>query len=534
VLRICALLIALCCIAPLGTVLASWLLPLPESTLEAWAHLRATLLSTYLWETTLLCLGVAIIGGTGGVMTGWFLSQYRFPGSRLLQWGMILPLAMPAYVAAYGYGWLLEYAGPVQSTLREVMGWQRGDYSFPQIRSLGGAMVILGLATTPYSYILARVAFLSQPREWQEAASTLGASAGRFFRRIALPAARPFIATGIALALMETVADIGTVTVLGVNSVSAGIYRSWFFMDEPFVAARLAGMLLIFVCALMALEAFGRRGMRYHSLRDHAVAEIPTIRGFRGWATLALCSIPFLLGFVVPLLILLRLNSYDSSFTFSADLFEYAWQTARLATIAGLLAATAALLMVCAERFHASWLRAVTLIANLGYAIPGMVVAVGLMLLFGWLREYFHSSLILTGSIAGLLIAYSVRFMATAYSPIHSGMLRIAPELDMAAASLGKSRITTIFRIHLPLLVLPVSMAFLLVFVDTVKELPATLILRPFDVKTLGVATYEFASDDRHVEAAPYALSLVAISTLAVLILHFLQQLNQRRRHGND
>jgi len=530
VLRLSAVFIAFMCIAPLLLVLCAWVMPFSEETATLWAHVRATLLHGYLLETALLCIGVAALAVLFGVSSAWFISHYDFRGRKWLEWAMILPLAMPAYISAYSYGWLLEFGGPVQTGLRHAFDLSRGGYYFPEFRSIGGAIWVIGLATTPYVYLLARTAFASQPREWWEAAATLGAGSSRFFRTIALPAARPFIATGVALALMECIADIGTVTVLGVNTVSAGIYRSWFFMGEPLIAARLAGLLLLFVCLLMALEAFGRRGMRYSSLRQQ-VADRKKVSGGKAFAAFFFCIIPVLAGFILPLAILVRLVSYaDLGAIFGV--FDYLWQTVRLGVIAGCLACSAACLMVLAERFHHAWMRGISILANLGYAIPGAVVAVGLMLLFGWAREYLHSGFIITGGISGLLIAYTVRFLATAYSPQHSGMLRIPVEMDMASASLGKSRFHTITRIHLPLLALPMFAAFIMVFLDTVKELPATLILRPFDVKTLAVAAYEFASDDRQVEAAPYSLLLIAISTLAVLGLHLLQTHIQGWRNG--
>ena len=492
-------------------------------TANNWSHLRQTLLPDYAWNTLALCAGVALVSGIPGTLAAWAVSHFSFRGRAWLEWAMILPLAMPAYISAYAYGWLLDYPGPVQTLLREAFGWMREDYHFPAIRSLGGATLILGLATMPYVYMLARAAFISQPQEWWEASASLGSRSGRFFRRIALPAARPFIVVGIALALMETIADIGTVGILGVQTLSSGIYRSWFFMDEPLLAARLAGFLLMFVFILMALEMAARQRMRYASHRARAHAARTEITGWRAAIAFLACFIPVCAGFILPLMVLIRLMLHADPSGYAASLPAYAWQTVLLAVAAGGITCGCAFIMVCAERFHALWLRFVMLFASLGYAIPGAVMAVGIILCFSWLGEHAGVEWIITGSVAGLLIAYAVRFMATAYSPLHSGMLRISPELDMACASLGKSRLQTILLLHLPLLKFPLATAFLLVFVDVIKELPATLILRPFDVKPLAVAAYEFASDDRHVEAAPYALALVAIAAIAIAAIQWLQ-----------
>jgi len=522
-LRITALLIAFLCAAPLVLVLAAWALPMAAGTEDSWRHLRHTLLPGYAWHTFILCMGVAALSGIGGTLAAWTVSHFSFRGRAWFEWAMILPLAMPAYISAYAYGWFLDYAGPVQTLLRGSTGWTHGEYYFPDIRSLGGAVVILGLATMPYVYMLARAAFVSQPQEWWEASASLGANAGRFFRRVALPAARPFIAVGIALALMETLADIGTVGILGVHTLSSGIYRSWFFMGEPLLATRLAGFLLVFVFALMAVEMVARRRMRYDSHRAQHHKTRPALTGWRTSLAVLACFIPVCAGFILPLGVLVRLALHADPSGYASSLPSYAGQTIWLASVAGAITCACAFLMVCAERFHASWLRFVMLFANLGYAIPGAVLAVGIMLCFGWLKQHAGLEWIITGSAAGLLMAYIVRFMATAYSPLHGGMLRISTELDMAAASLGKSRLQMMARLHLPMLKLPLITGFLLVFIDVIKELPATLILRPFDVKPLAVAAYEFASDDRHVEASPYALAIVAIAVLAIALLQRLQ-----------
>jgi len=523
VLRIAALLIAFFCAAPLALVLAAWMLPMEAATADNWQHLQRTLLPGYALDTLVLCAGVALLGGIGGTLAAWSVSHFSFRGRAWLEWMMVLPLAMPAYISAYAYGWLLDYAGPVQTLLRASTGLSHGEYHFPDIRSIGGAVVILGLATMPYVYMLARAAFISQPQEWWEASASLGTDARRFFRKVALPAARPFIAVGIALALMETIADIGTVGILGVQTLSSGIYRSWFFMGEPLLAARLAGFLLVFVFILMTVEMLARQRMRYDSHRAQHHRQRTMLTGWKAAPAFLCAFIPVCAGFILPLCVLIRLALHADISAHAASLANYAGQTLWLAMAAGAITCTCAFLMVCAERSHASWLRFVMLFANLGYAIPGAVLAVGIMLCFGWLQQHAITEWIITGSAAGLLMAYTVRFMATSYSPQHGGMLRISTELDMAAASLGKNRLQIMLRLHMPMLKLPLLTGFLLVFIDVIKELPATLILRPFDVKPLAVAAYEFASDDRHVEAAPYALAIVAIAVLAIALLQQLQ-----------
>jgi len=520
VLRGAALLFAALCTAPLLVIATAWLMAVSPETAEAWQHVVKYLLTSYIIDTLLLGFGVAFTAVVVGVSTAWVSSRFSFFGQSVLQFAMILPLAVPAYVSAYSYGWLFEYAGPLQTLLREFTGWEKGDYYFPEFRNLGGAIIVIGFSTVPYVYLLARTAFLTQPLEWWQAASSMGCYPRHFFWRVALPAARPFVFAGGLLALMEALADIGTVSIMNVQSFGAGIYRSWFYLGEPLVAARLAAVLLIFVFLLISVEAFNRRKQRYSAIiQNNEIKKMPLSFAKSLFAFL-LCLMPVLIGFIIPVLVLFRLLSYNKAFSIGMLNNEYIWQTLRLGGLSGLLVAIVALVMALAERFYPKgWLRYFTALANVGYAVPGAILAVGLMLLFGWVQKYFTTESFITASIAALLIAYVVRFVATAYQPLRSGFTRIPQEYDQASAALGKNKFVTFFRVQLPLLWLPLCVAFLVVFLDTVKELSATLILRPYDVKNLAVIAFEFASDDRHVEASPYALMLIALSTVAVIIL---------------
>lgn len=521
-MRLAAWMIALICIAPVTVVLLAWALPLTPLSQESWEHLRTVMLPEYLATTLWLGAGAVAVSLCFGTLSAWLVTHFRFPGSQALEWALILPLAVPGYIAALAYGYLFDFAGPVQSALREWFGWRRGDYWFPPVRSLGGAIFLLGMATTPYIYLLARTAFLSQPREWEEAAASLGAGRWRIFRTVTLPVARPFLAGGAALAMMEVLADIGTVGLLGVPTLSAGVYRTWFHLQEPLLAARMAGLLVLFALLLMAVERFSRGGMRYASVRATGRAVPTALHGGRGLLACALAAIPVIFGFLIPLLVLLRLVSYYWQQFSLESWLPTLGDTVLLAGLAALITAGAALLLVGAERFHprsAGWIGQ---LAALGYALPGAVIAIGLLVLFGWLRGYVPDG-VLTGSLTGLMLAYLARFMATAYHPLHAGALRIPPELDMASATLGKSRGQTFRRIHLPLLLLPALAAATMVWIDTLKELPATLILRPFDIRTFAMRSYELASDDRAVEASPHALALVVLSVLGVWVLHRLK-----------
>ena len=519
-LRTAALFFAALCIAPFLVITTAWFIKISPETASSWQHVVQYLLTDYIIDTLLLGFGVAFTAVVVGVSTAWVSSRFSFFGQSVLQFAMILPLAVPAYVSAYAYGWLFEYAGPLQTLLRDFTGWQKGDYFFPQFRNLGGAIIVIGFSTVPYVYLLARNAFLTQPLEWWQAASSMGSYPRHFFFRVALPAARPFIFAGGLMALMEALADIGTVTIMNVQSFGAGIYRSWFYLGEPLVSARLAAVLLIFVFFLMSAEAFNRKRQRFAAIvQNNEIKKIP-LSGFKNFGAFLLCLLPVLVGFIIPVLVLFRLLNHNTVFSFASLNLDYVWQTIRLGGYSGLLVAAVALIMALAERFHAKgWLRYITGFANVGYAVPGAILAVGLMLLFGLVQKHIFPDSFITGTITALMIAYVVRFVATAYHPLHSGFTRIPQEYDQASAALGKNKFVTFFRVQLPLLWLSLCVAFLVVFLDTVKELSATLILRPFDVKNLAIVAFEFASDDRHVEASPYALILIALSTLAVIVL---------------
>lgn len=527
-MRLLSLIIALLCLAPLLLVASSWVGALPPETASNWQHVREVLLDTYLAETLLFSVCVLAITVPLGVGAAWFVTRYEFRGRRTAQWMLILPIALPGYVSAFAYGALFDFAGPIQTAIREYSGLVKGEYWFFSMRNVGGAAWVMGFALIPYMYLIACTAFASQPQQWQHAAQSLGTSSRRFFWRIALPAARPFVAAGAALVLMEALADIGTVGVLGVSTLSSGIYRTWANMQEPLIAARLATFLLGLVFLLMLLERASRRNSAY-STREVAIRSVRTRlpKRCRIYAYVC-CWLPVLAGFVVPVGFLLRVLPYSAHSPAWPGVARNMFDSVIACSVAGFLICGASLIMVLAERRKKNWLRYVNLFATLGYAVPGVVIAVGFLMLLGWLRE--SASIMLVGSIGALFAAYVVRYLAVGYNPLHGGAQRIPPELDMAAASLGSSPRAILKRVHLPLLRLPLCTAFLLVALDIIKELPITLILRPFGFKTLALSSYDFASDDRAAEAAPYALSLLALSCLVIFILHRVQK--QESHHG--
>ena len=519
--------IALLVSAPILVVLASVLTPAGE----VWRHLAATLLPEYIRNSLLLMLGVGAGTILIGVSGAWLVTMCRFPGRRLFEWAMLLPLAIPAYIMAYAYTDFLQFAGPLQTALRGVTGWGIGEYWFPDVRSLGGAILMLTLALYPYVYLLARAAFLEQSVSTLEASRSLGRSPWRGFFVVSLPLVRPAVAAGAALALMETLSDFGTVEYFGVVTFTTGIYRTWFGLGERVAAAQLAAFLLLFILALVVLErSVGRRrrsqggSSRYRSLGTYRLT------GLRALLAFATCTLPILLGFVLPAGILLEMTLGNTANSLGPDLLGYSRNTFTLAALSALLAVLVALVLAYGKRVRPNvFTRAATRVASIGYAVPGSVIAVGVLMhlgwvdnrIDGWMRDSFGiaTGLLLSGTIAGLLFAYLVRFLAMALGAIESSLSKITPSMDEAAHSLGRRSVGTLLQVHVPLMRTSLLTAALLVFVEVTKELPATLIVRPFDFDTLAVRVYRLASDERLAEAAGGALMIVLVGIVPVILL---------------
>ncbi len=502
-----------------------------QPSTDNWQHLKETVLPDYLGNSALLALGVAIGALLIGVSTAWLTAMCRFPGRKLFSWMLLLPLAMPAYIIAYTYTGMFDFAGPVQTGLRELTGWGYGDYWFPEIRSLGGAIVMLSLVLYPYVYLLARAAFLEQSVSVLEVSRTLGCGSWCSFFRIALPLARPAIVAGLSLALMETLADYGTASYFGLGVFTTGIFRTWFGMGDSVAAAKLASLLLAFVLALIVLERSSRHRARYHHSASK-YARLPEYRLTGAKAVLAflLCFLPLLLGFGLPAgqLAAWALDTWEEML--DASFITLTMNSLLLAFAASILALILALFLAYGKRILKSRSVAAAIrIASTGYAIPGTVIAVGIIIPFAWLdnsidsfmREHFDlpTGLLLSGTLFALLFAYTVRFLAVSLQTVESGLGKIRPSMDDAARSLGYRPREILFRIHLPLMRASVLTAVLIVFVDVMKELPATLILRPFNFNTLAVRAFELASDERLADSSTAALMIVAAGLLPVILL---------------
>ena len=500
---------------------------------DTWSHLAQTVLPRYVANTIVLVLMVGAGVGIGGTVAGWLVARRRFPGSAFFAWSLLLPLAMPAYVMAYAYTDFLQYAGPLQTSLREAFGWTREDYWFPDIRSVPGAAAMFVFTLYPYVFLLARTAFVERSPALIEAARTLGLDRRAAFMRVELPLARPAIAGGIALALMETLADFGTVAYFAVDTFTTGIYRAWFSLGDRAAAAQLSAMLLLFVVAAVAVERASRgEAMTYDSARARtgAMRAPPRLTGTRAWLATAVCAIPLLVGFVTPVLLLLRLAGTESGSAWSARYALWSYNSLRVALFAAVLAVAIAIFTAYARRLAPGmFTRASERVLNLGYALPGTVLAIGVLLPLGTLDHVLGNAwtamtgaaprLFLTGTIVALIYAYLVRYFAVAWNGIEPGFARITPAMDAAARSLGSTAWQVLRRVHVPLLARSSAAALLLVFVDVMKELPATLVLRPFNFDTLATQTYLFAKDERLAEAALPSLTIVAVGILPILVL---------------
>lgn len=528
VLNILALAVATVCVAPMIAAAVAAVL----GDLDTWRSLATTVLPTYVGNTLALAALVAAGAAMVGTGSAWLVTMHRFPGARVFEFLLVLPLAYPAYVLAYAYTDLLSHPGPVQTALRAATGWGPRDYWFPNIRSLPGAALMFVCVLYPYVYLLCRAAFSQQAANAWLAARSLGRGPVAAFLRVSLPMARPAIAAGVLLALMETIADYGTVAHFAVRTFSTGIYQAWFAMQDRAAAAQLALCLLGFALLVAALERIQRGQARAH-MRGGArlgAMEKTTLEGWRGWAAATACFLPVFVGFLLPTVVLVSMAWGSGQNPFEARYFGFVANSLVLATLAAVVTVTGAVAVGYRARLRPGRLsRALTLSAGLGYAVPGGVIAVGLLVPFagldnlidGLARAHFGVStgLIFTGTIWLLIAAYMARFMAIALNGFEAGMAGVSPSMDAVARTLGRTPPRVLRDVHLPILRPSLLTALLLVFVDVMKELPATMIMRPFNFDTLAVQAYRLASDERLSQAAAPSLVIGAVGVLPVILV---------------
>lgn len=504
-----------------------------------WDHFVRTVLWDHVRDTVLLAAGTALGTLVIGAGTAWLVTLYRFPGRRVLNWALVLPLAMPTYVLAYAWTDLLQVTGPIPTTLASLLGREPTRLWLPEMRSLGGAIFVLTLALYPYVYLLARAAFLEQSQCALEVSRTLGCSSAEAFRRVGLPLARPAIAAGLAFVVMETLADFGAVKHFEVRTLTTAIYRAWYALNSPVVAAQLALLLVGAVALVLALERRARRRVRYATATVHIFRKRrEPLTGIKGWLAALACALPVVAGFLLPAIGLIFMALGEQHELSAARLFELTVNTVQLAFWASVLVVGTALLGVhIVSRDRAGLAARLVRLATLGYAVPGAVVGVGLLLFLGWLDRSLDGLArivtdqglpwLLTGSLTAVLYGYLVRFYAIAHNPLDAGMAKVSPALVDVARVLGSRPSRILGRIHLPLLRPNLLTALLLVFVETMKELPATLILRPFDFDTLAIEAYHLASTERLYAAGLPSLVIVAAGLAPVILL--CRMLDRRR-----
>jgi iron(III) transport system permease protein len=537
-LRALLILLSLVLAAPVAGVLLSWL-RLDAQALAVLSHQAETVMAGYAGQSLVLAGGVALGTAVLGVGTAVAVALFRFPGHRLFEWGLLLPMAMPAYVLAYVATDALQPSGPVQQALRQALGAGAAEpwRWWPDVRSLGGAIPLFVLCLYPYVYLLTRTALGDRAVQMMEAARLLGAGLGRRLITVALPLARPAVVAGVALALMETLADYGVGAYFGLSTFTTGIYRAWLSMNDPVAASQLASLLLVVVAVLLTLERRAQSRLRFATSRSGAVqateARAVQLHGTAAWAVTVLCLLPVLLGFVLPVAWLLgmlwREAQYGELGLPLARFGELAWATFRLAGLSALVATAVALALGFSLRQDRGGrsgagfgLSLAARVLALGYAVPGAVVAIGILVPLGWAQQRWPEAEWtpwFTGTLLGVVYAYLVRFSSVALQSVEAGYARMPPSVDETARMLGAGRGRVFWRLHLPLLRKPALAAMLLVFVDVMKELPATLVLRPFGSDTLAVVAYNLARDERLAEAALPSLAIVAVGLLPVILL---------------
>ncbi len=497
-----------------------------------WPHLVSTTLPRYLGNSAILVLCVGALAGAAGTGAAWFLTMYQFPGARWLGWALLMPLAIPAYVGAYALVDFLEYAGPVQTGLRQLFGWETSrDYWFFQVRSMGMAIVVLSAALYPYVYLIVRAALSEQSASAFEVSRALGSGPWKQFWRVGMPLARPAIAASVAIVMMETVSDFGAVSYFAVQTLTTGIFATWLDGGNAGGAAQIASMILLVVLALVALEKRNRARQRFFQSPRHTRPVSQTqLVGWKGWAVFGLCFIPFAAGFLLPGLVIGSHALDNAGEWLEPGLLLALRNTVLVGGAAAIVTLIAALILTSGARLSAQTLpRKILPITTIGYAAPGAVLGVGILIpmsAFDHLQADVvlaltghDPGLLFTGTAIAIVYAYCVRFFAVAQGAIDSALGRIPPTLYYAARSLGQNNTGVMARVTLPMIRRSVATALLLVFVDCVKELPATLLLRPFNFNTLSTRVYEKASLEQIGQAAPAAILVSLVGLGAVLIM---------------
>ena len=522
--RYIPVIVAILVLIPVGTVMLSFLSPAGE----IWQHLVETTLSRLLLNSFWLALGVATCSAVLGVSLAWFTAVYDFPGRKIFSWGLLLPLAFPAYVLAFVTLGLFDFTGPVQTSLRSWFGTE--PFWFPNIRSRMGVIIVMTLAFYPYVYLLARNAFLTQGKRSLEAAQSLGLNSAQGFFKVALPMARPWIASGVMLVLMETLADFGTVAVFNYDTFTTAIYKAWFSMFSLSAASQLASLLIIIIFVLIVIEQKFRSRIRYAETKQSSRMAPIILTGWKSWAVAGLASATLFFAFLLPItqLFIWAIDSFAEEF--NQRYLGFLWHSLTLSGLSALLICVISTLMIYSVRRHPDMVsRMAVRIATIGYALPGVVLAVGIYIPLAWVDNWFsqmamqlfsiETGFLFQGTFVVMLIAYMTRFMAVGYNPIDSAMQRVTFSIDEASMGLGVSGWGMLQKVHLPILKGGIFTAATLVFVDVMKEMPITLMTRPFGWDTLSVRIFEMTSEGEWEQAALPAVVLVLTGLIPIIML---------------
>ena len=496
-----------------------------------WPHLLSTVLPRYIFNTIVLMLGVGVLSLLFGVSSAWVISRYNFPGRAIFEWALLLPAAVPAYIIAYTYTDLLEYAGPVQNFLREIFGWTSSkDYWFPNIRSMEGAILVMSSVLYPYIYLLTRASFITLPISFFQTSAIYGKQP---FFSVALPLARPAIVAGLALVLMETISDFGTVDYFALETLTLGVFNVWLGMNSLSGAAQISSILFFIVVLLLSLEFIARRNQRFHERHSRQISpELEETTPIQKVTFLTICIVPLMLGFVIPVFVLLNFVFKGYAVFNLSEVFQITSASLTISLLAAFFIMLVSFFLIVVSTYKSNnFQKSLIFLASCGYALPGTILAVGMVIFLGWINKYLHLHLsYVAGGFIVLIFAYIVRFLAVGNASIRSGILKIHPNAMDASLTMGAGFYKGVKVVIMPLIFSNILIGGILVFVDILKELPITLLLRPFNFETLATYVYQYASDELLQESSFAALIIVVVGLGPIIFLNSaLQRVSQRK-----
>lgn len=502
---------------------------------DLWPHLFSTVLSKYTINTIVLMLGVGFLSLIFGISSAWIVTRYEFPFKTVLEWALLLPAAIPAYIIAYTYTDILEYAGPIQSTLREIFGWENArDYWFPNIRSMGGAIFVMSSVLYPYIFLMSRVSFLSTPLSFYQTSMIHGKNV---FFTVALPLARPSIVAGLALVLMETISDFGTVDYFSLETLTLGVFNVWLGMNSLSGASQISSVLFLFVVVLLTLELIARKRQRFYEKSSGQNISNPIkANGASALICLLICLTPLFLGFVIPVGILINFIIKGYAVIDSISIIYTTITSVSLAVFSSIIVMIISILMIVVSAYNSNNFHKILIfLSSCGYAFPGIILAVGVVVFVGWLNDiiYFHVNYF-TGGIIVLIFAYTIRFLAVGNGAIKSGVTKIHSNLIDSSKIMGFNFFKIIIKVIMPLIYVNILVGGILVFVDILKELPMTLLLRPFNFETLATYVYQYASDEMLEESSLAALMIVLAGIGPVILLNLMIKKSQKTKENES